>query len=658
MASRDDRNTIFLTEQETERIRTTIKDRVKKCAEQSGNAREPRDKTAAIQQATGASLMADMGGAPDPDMAQTQGRGGDTIPVLAVGQPYLPCSISLHELKPMKLAELCKDTHHRGRQLRIKRVSPVVDLAARSWAMVQDEDSEDTERFEVCLHKLRHGEDILESSKHFVIKDPYFTLTDQGEPTIRIDHLSDLVVRHEDTTSDFKDAAAAEKAAISYKNKGNAALKQQDLALAHAEYTKGLLIAKKDLVSENNPDLARDIFRNRAYINLLLESYDEALTDANASLTGREDPRSKELDSKAHYRAGCAAYNLGNYEQAKQFFEGQQKLSPEDKDAKRELKRVQRRIQESEKGSYDLMKMRSSVSQRNPRVDAATFIQNTEVKTSPGRGRGLFATRDFSVGDIIMGEKPLCVVWGHESEAFTAMTYDIRDDKIRFSPVGLTKAIVQRLHSNPSQLKPVMDLYGDWDGGPEQQITHTAEGPVIDVFRAHDIMSRNAFHPGNQFGHDSARNPSTGLWLHAAYMNHACLANAKKEYFGDLLLLRATRAIKSGAEIFHTYQDALDFEARQAALMTTWGFECRCALCVAELADGKELRDSRMQLAGEVEAFIEKTAWAGAKRLAVRKAQRLALALEQTYDEERYGGLPRRHVESIKAWIGKASARE
>ncbi|KAF2848569.1 SET domain-containing protein [Plenodomus tracheiphilus IPT5] len=656
MASGQDRNTIFLTEQETERIRATVKERVKSCSDKKGNAREPRDKTAAIQQATGASLMADMGGAPDPDMAQTQGRGGDTIPVLAVGQPYPPCRASLSELKPMKLAELRMDTHHRGRQLRIKRVSPVVDLAARSWAMVQDEDSEDTERVEVCLHKLRHGEDILESTKHFVIKDPYFTLTDQGEPTLRIDHLSDLVVCHEDATSDFKDAATAEKAAISCKNKGNTALKQQDLPLAHAEYTRGLSIAKLDLVSENNPDLARDIFRNRAYVNLLLETYDEAITDARASLTGREDPRSKELDSKAHYRAGCAAYNLGHYEQAKQFFEGQQKLSPGDKDAKKESKRIEKRLAESERGSYDLLKIRSSLSPRNPRVDAATFTSNTEIKDSPGRGRGLFATRDIGVGEIVMGEKPLCVVWGHESEAFTAMTYDLRDDKIRFSPVGLTKAIVQRLHSNPSQIEAVMDLYGDWQGD-EKGIEQSEEGPAVDVFRVHDIMSRNAFHPGNQFGNDTARNPSTGLWVYAAYINHSCIANAKKEYFGDLMLIRATRPIKKGEEIFHSYQDSLDYEARQTALMTTWGFECNCELCTAEKADGKQVRDKRMELAGEAEAFVEKTPWAGARRLAIRKAQRLAQSMNETYDGERYKSLPRRHPESILAWLSKASPR-
>jgi hypothetical protein len=60
--------------------------------------------------------------------------------------------------------------------------------------MVQDEAGDETERLEVCLHKSRYSEDVLESASAFVIKEPYFTLTDQGEATLRIDHPSDLIV--------------------------------------------------------------------------------------------------------------------------------------------------------------------------------------------------------------------------------------------------------------------------------------------------------------------------------------------------------------------------------------------------------------------------------------------------------------------------------
>jgi hypothetical protein len=111
-----------------------------------------------------------------------------------------------------------------------------------------------------------------------------------------------------------------------------------------------------------------------------------------------------------------------------------------------------------------------------------------------------------------MCERAFCVVWAHESEALTAMTYDVRDDRIRVSPVGLTKSIVQKLLGNSSQIERVMDLCGDYQGDGKN-VSRTEDGTVVETFRIHDIMSRNAFGPGNQYGEEGASNASTGLWI-------------------------------------------------------------------------------------------------------------------------------------------------
>jgi tetratricopeptide (TPR) repeat protein len=499
---------------------------------------------------------------------------------------------------------------------------------------------------------------MLESTKRFIIKEPYFTLTEQGEPTLRIDHPSDLVICHEEGPKNFEDVAAAEKAATRFKTQGNNALKKQDLPLAHEKYTAGLAIAKQEILADENPDLARDIFRNRAYVNLVLGRLDEVKTDARASLTGREDQKSKELDSKAYYRAGSAAYNQGRWQEAKSFFQEQQKLTPDDKDAKVQLKRIEARLREEETGRYDLMRIRSNLSQARSRVDAANFTKSTVVKDSPGKGRGLYATRDIAAGEIVMCEKAFCVVWGHEEDTLTAMTYDIRDDQIRVAPVGLAKALVQKCLNQPSQTEHLMDLFGDYQGeGEGKDMFSNEDGAIVDVFRVHDIMSRNSFGPGSQFGEQGAKNASTGLWCHAAYINHSCLANTTKEFAGDLIIIRATQAIKDGDEIFHPYDASLDYDTRQGFLERTWGFRCVCKLCDAEKEDGKEVRDKRMELLGEADAFIDKTPWAGAKRLALRKAQGILRSLDATYDEGRWEGLPRRHTEGIKAWLVRASPR-
>ncbi|KAJ9623481.1 hypothetical protein H2203_005741 [Taxawa tesnikishii (nom. ined.)] len=626
--------------------------------------------------------MADIGGAPDPDLTHSKCRGG-TLPALAVGQPYAPCIVSLCDLTPIRLADLRLETHHRGRSLTVKRVSPVVTLTARSWAIVQDEEGE-TERLEMCLHKLRHGEEVLESCKAFVIKEPYFTLTDQGEGTLRIDHPSDLImcrdqtsrpptpgmlaplsVAREDsriangtltlaneTKNQAEDAAAAEKMARKCKEEGNAALKAHDLTVAHARYTEGLKAALQPIMSATDPDLALDISRNRAHVNLLLHQYDEAKTDAVASLTRGSDQRFKGVDGKAYFRAGCAAYNLGEYRQAKGFFEQQQKLTPSDKDASANLRRLAIRLREQETGAYDFSKLRAALSRARSRVDAADFIGNTEIKESPGRGRGLFATRDIPAGEIVMCEKAFCVVWGHEREAQTAMTYDVRDDRIRASPLGLTTSLVQKLLSNPSQIGRVMDLWGDYRGDGEN-VYRTEEGPVVDTFRVHDIVSRNAFGPGSQYGETA----STGLWIWAAYINHSCIPNTGREYIGDMMIVRATRSITAGEEILSSYDSSADYDERTLSLTTTWGFECNCALCAAEKEDDAAVRKKRVELTKEANAFVEREDWAGAKRVVITKARRLIKAIDETYDEERYRGVPRAATERIREWLAKASAR-
>ncbi|KAK3942908.1 hypothetical protein QBC46DRAFT_379061 [Diplogelasinospora grovesii] len=651
MASHDG-NTVFLSPQEAERIRNTVKDRLTKCSEVAGNVRETRDVKGSISQATGASLMADTGGAQR-----------ETLPALAVGQTYPPCTASLQDLQPMKLSDLKMETHHRGRKLTVKRASPVVVLSARSWTMVQDQEGggDEIERLEVCLHKSRHGQDVLESASVIVIKEPYFTLTEEGEATLRIDHPSDLIIYRKDeiSTETNDDVAAVEKLAKSCKDKGNTALTKGDLPLAHAHYTNGLKIARQDAVSSTSPDLARDLSRNRAHVNLLLNQLDEAIADSKAALIGAGDERSQELDSKAYFRAGCAAYNLGQYDDAKHFFEERLKLAPGNKEATIYLRNIEKRLREQSTGKYDLTKLRTTLSRARPRVDAANFFTNTVVKDSAGKGRGLFAARDIPAGDIVMAEKAFCTVWGFDEDALTAMTYDVRDDRIRVSPVGLTRSIVQKLLSNPSQIGKVMDLFGDYQG--DNSGKDVFDGcAVVDTFRVHDIMSRNAFGPGSQFGEEGGvQNASTGLWIHAAYINHSCIANAKKEYIGDLMVLRAITPIKAGEEIFHSYDESSDYEARQEALMTTWGFECNCALCEVEKEDSPAVRKKRRDLATEADEFVEREHWSGAKRITIVKAQRLAKAIEETYDAKRYKeGVPRLATRTIQEWLAKASPRK
>jgi tetratricopeptide (TPR) repeat protein len=650
-------NTIFLTPEEDARLRKNFKDRLQKCRELSGQLRVPSDPQFLRSQVIYADLMSDM--QPGP---KAQKVGASSIVAYAVGTPYPPCTVPLQDLKPMGMHELRMDTHHRGRVLTVRRwaATPVIKLKICSWTVVQEvreggEGGGEVDRLEVGLCKEVHGVDILESGEVFKVLEPWFTVGEQGEPTIRIDHRSDLVCidctpSTADKSGRFKNTRIdVTKIAREYKEEGNAALKQRNLPLAYSKYTRGL-----ELLGAAKEDIAYDLFRNRAHVNLLLDRLDGGKSDALAALTGLPDQKHRELDGKAYLRAGIAAYQSGDFQEAKHLFEEQQRLLPGEKEATVKIRKTEQRLKEQETGCYDFKKLKASLllpssSRHGTRVDAASFTRNVEVKSSPGKGRGLFATRDLEAGEVIMAEKSFCIVWANEEEALTSMTYDFRDDRIRVFPAGLCKAVVRRLIDNPSQVSKFLDLYGDYRGTESKgQSGRDGDwGKAIDVFQVHDVVARNAFGP-------DPRSASAGLWILASYINHSCLPNSEKEYVGDLMLLRATRSIAAGEEILHAYDLSSDYDARVEALMRTWGFSCDCKLCVAEKADSEEVRSKRRELEREADALIEKRE---GSRLAIVKVRRLMREIEGTFDEERYRELPRMALTRVQRWISEAGKR-
>jgi len=654
MTTPNHQNTIFLTPEEDERIRTTLKGKLQKCQALKGQPRESGDPQYRLNQVRMASLMSDFA-------VSGREKQQNAIIAFAVGSPYPPCTAYLEDLKPMGFSELRMETHHPGRVLIAKRVADVVKLTAYSWTMVQELGSKESERLEIWLHKKRHGKEILELGELLRIKEPYFTLSDEGEPTLRVEHPSDLVIgRDEGGSTGVVDPegvpVAALKKAREYKDEGNTALRQHDLLLSHAKYTYGLNLLKTENLTEE--ELAHDLFRNRAHVNLLLNHLDEAKADALASFTGLDDELHRELDGKAYMRAGSAAYNLGEFREARTYFEKQEKLMPGSKDAIARRRKTDLRLKEQTIGAYDFRKIRAGLSTGRPQVDAASFSKNVEIRESSGKGRGLFVTSDLKPGEIILAEKAFCAVWGHEDEALTAMTYDKRDDKIRVFPAGLPKSIVQKLQDNPSLVERVLDLFGDY-GGIGKELLLRNSNPVIDIFQIHDIVTRNAFglHAldlSKQNEQASVGNASTALWILAAYVNHSCVPNATKESIGDLMVLRATQSIRAGDEITHSYDASSDFDARSAALITTWGFTCTCALCTVERMESPEVRKKRRELENEAKAFVTRYEAVGAKKLTIVKARRLFNSINNTYDNSRHKDMPRRALLEIQKWLNEA----
>jgi tetratricopeptide (TPR) repeat protein len=662
MSSNSAPGTIHITPSEASRIQSRIKDRRAKCSQLAGSARQQPDKQALHQTITMLNLTNDM------DLMGGGGFGGEepeekseAITVLAINPPYKPSTSELSGLEAIKLGDLVMEKRHEGKKLRVRRREAVVELKGRSWSVVEDIEGEDVERFEVVLHKSRGGEDWLDSipmGVEFTVKEPLFTLNDDGEPTLRVDHPADVIVHWEEKiTADVEKAGSAVERATKCKESGNAALKRKELLDAHAQYSAGLaILAETQEKDEEITKLTRDIHRNRAHINLQLQRNDEAKLDGIAAVIIIDDARHKDLDSKAYFRAACAAYNLGQWQEAKTLFEKQQSLAPADKDAAANLEKLQKRFRESETGLYDFDAIKAALSKFRPRVDAADYEGPTERKESKGHGFGLFATKDIPAGAVILCEKALAIVWSHEADGWTALTVDARDGQTRVQPVGLTKNLVAKLTANPSLIAKATSLFGDHAGLGTQVLIKDGT-PVIDTFQIHDIVSRNAFGPGEIFAskqQQDGRKASTGLWVRSAYINHSCIPNAAKDSVGDLMVFRATRDIAAGEEITHCYSEAIDLKDRAANLKTTWGFECDCKLCKAEKKDGAALRTKRMELMGQAEALMARDDVRIAKRVTVGRLETVMKELDATYNEQRYQGIPRYAVERIQEWIGLA----
>ena len=83
----------------------------------------------------------------------------------------------------------------------------------------------------------------------------------------------------------------------------------------------------------------------------------------------------------------------------------------------------------------------------------------------------------------------------------------------------------------------------------------------------------------------------TALFRTIACVNHSCEPNAEVRFGHDHeVLLVALRHIKEGEELCISYVDCdtLSLARRRARLRRGYGFWCRCARCMRELAAGSE----------------------------------------------------------------------
>uniref|UniRef100_A0AC35GU03 SET domain-containing protein n=1 Tax=Panagrolaimus sp. PS1159 TaxID=55785 RepID=A0AC35GU03_9BILA len=134
---------------------------------------------------------------------------------------------------------------------------------------------------------------------------------------------------------------------------------------------------------------------------------------------------------------------------------------------------------------------------------------------------------------------------------------------------------MKNLKNNPQRSKELYDLCSGEENERDKEIPFG----IIDASLIQKICETNRYGTSENGKLDSC------LFILTSYFNHACLANAFRYDYGDVMIVYASDDIKKGEEICISYLDPLyGFLDRQNKL-SGWKFTCRCKLCEIESKD-------------------------------------------------------------------------
>lgn len=590
--------------------------------------------------------------------------GHHTIATTFIGEAYLPCTKPISSLAPITLHELKLETHHRGRVLIVRTFSIPTRMSAIQSAI--EDENKDVNRLALQnLPRTAVTEKVLPSGAIVAIKEPYYKITADGGVMIRVDHPSDfLCLESEDALVPARlrfipGQNKQHKTSIQLKEDGNTAFKRGDWEMAADYYTKAL-----GLCQDAEKDLRHTLYRNRASARLHLGHYEWALDDAlNSVIPGDASTGDFKLQNvKAFFRAGRAEYEIGNFAQARLYFQRTLELDANHRETLTELERTMKRIVEQEKGEFDLAAMSMSANNNHVRLDHASFVKNTKIAPAGNRGRGLFAPKDLKRGDLIMVEKAFCVAHENDAGGTLSVMINTNTDRVQFGTHAQRfLMLLDKVAHNPKQASLYLDLF---DGGrfTTEEIKFVDGKVVIDAFQVQAIAELNGFgcpavKSGDQVEEELARasgRGSTGIWLHASYSNHSCLPNANRSFIGDMMVIQANQDIKAGGEIFLAYSSAFDVYSERKKHLDFYGFQCDCNLCKLESKVPANIVKKRARLVGEAKQFISENKQTQVPSTQkVKKAKELVRQLRATYDEKVFSRLPRLDCVQLGLWLAR-----
>ncbi|KAI0379498.1 hypothetical protein F5Y04DRAFT_290376 [Hypomontagnella monticulosa] len=545
------------------------------------------------------------------DTGRTTGKGLPLIDTTTqTVAHYLPCIRPDYELRPLMISSMALETHHRGSRAILRILTPP---KRPSMVIAIVEDEEGTAALLELYNQPEEskvGENFLRVGDICIIKEPFFKqlVPDHNDYVLRVDHISDVIwLQDSDSRIPLKWKRRVEypdETSQDIRLRGNVAVQTRNWVEAERLYTNAIITA-------TTPEEEQLAHLNRSLCNLHLDRPDKALDDACKGNPTEGLPREKAL-----FREAKALYSLRNFDSCLEKLMILVRSNPTNPDAWTEIKRVQQRLNEQKTGSYMFRDMYKQAKETPPLLDCATYVGSVGVRDSPGRGKGLFTTKQVKAGELLLCEKAFAYSYaGNDSPVGRSNTkITVQEDFESFyigGQANLNCQIVQKLYHNHAGSEAFASLdHGDYTPATVSEVDGTS---VVDTFLVSKICEINGFSAprtsyaagiamalGTLSGEDGSDvYKSCGVWLLASRFNHSCVGNCFRSFIGDMLIVRACADIEVGTELHLEYRSPKpyeNFQETQKDLMKSWGFTCDCALCLSKKSTSPEIFQKRKDL--------------------------------------------------------------
>ncbi|KAF5715964.1 unc-45 like b [Fusarium mundagurra] len=556
--------------------------------------------------------------------------------ITQIPDPYEPCLIPEKDLELMPISDMRLQTHHRGKKV-LLRVKTAPTRAAAIMTVVEDEHGTAVllslyQQLHLDLLTIRHpAQDSVA-----ILKDPFFEKIAEETYSLQVYHPSDIIWLQD------HDERVPEQWRVHREIKSSAEYRAEGEELANMEHWLPALHSYNLAINTaESQDEKQQAHLGRSEVNLQLDRPRQALLDAI------EGAHPTDLTEESLILQARAIYNLGDFEECLQKLRVLTVVFPKSVLGWSMKSTVFERLKEQDDGEYAFEDMLVEAQETPPLIDCATFSSLVEIRDAPGRGKGLFLTKDVSAGDLILCEKAFSYYFMDEKshEIYPVLANLPRDEMEAGGSVHLWAQVTEKLYHNPEHIDTIQELFhGDHK---KLQITECDERPVVDSLMVERIIHYNAVNTPKTTSNDfetrvfsktensleinnmDFKYSTAGIWLLASRINHSCVSNCRRSFIGDMQIIRATQKMSAGTELLLSYRTPFTFESYEDVQMrlSTWGFKCTCDLCKSRSKENKTTLEKRRKIYDEALDLLKTQVL----QFNFAKARTLLKQLENTY---------------------------